>query len=674
MVLLPDIPVGSVLGLNCSGVHDSAIAIVAPTGVPVFAMSLERVSRIKQDGRSPYALIEAMPWERISKVAVSPDPEFHFPIPSESKLLETRLHCPRNIDGSTHRQNFYDFLDLIPCEKEFVCHYLAHTSSAFWGSRFDEALCLTYDGGMENSPWFGGLYRADRKNGIQHLDRFSTLHYARISSFYTFITGLLGFTPNKHEGKITGLAAYGSPTDPCRRLMKHWFEDEFSEIESVMEWVFIHDKTHPAMLLINDARIERFRQESSIFSREEIAATVQEFAENHVLCILEKALSLGWTSDNICLAGGLFSNVKINQRVVNFGFKNLFVAPAMTDDGTALGAAWHVLSKEENFAPGPLRSVYLGPSFSDEEIKKVLISMQVRYESVQNPEEKLASLLANGAVVGVFQGSMEFGPRALGNRSILAQATDAGINEILNARLNRTEFMPFAPVSRIEDAAAYYKDLERISHAVEFMTVTVDCTKEMHDHCPAVVHLDGTARPQLVSAESNPLIHGLLTHYKAMTGKSALVNTSFNIHEEPIVLSPTDALRGFFESGLDYLYFENGLIISFNDNLEVALRFLQDKLRQPNYKSKILASVIDLKSKALQDRENVIKDLRNERLSIEHLLHVLSERDKTIQAILRSKSWRITAPLRKIIGLFTAILNLPSPPEGPGSKGGNDVP
>ena len=631
MLKLPEIPHGSILGLNYSGMHDSAIVIVTPNGEPIFAISLERISRIKQDGRPPHALLENIPWERISKVAVSTEREFHSPTESESKLLECRLPCHRE-EGLKHRKSFYDFIDLIPSEKEFVCHQLAHASSAFWGSTFNEALCLTYDGGMFNSPWFGGLYRADRKNGLQPLDRFNALLYAKVTSLYTFVTALLGFTPNKHEGKITGLAAYGTPTDPSRRLIRRWFEEEFLEIEETMEWVFCYDETHPPMLLVNDARMERFRKEATTFSRKELSATIQEFSENHVLGILAKAVGLGWTSDNICLAGGLFSNVRINQQVVNFGFEKIFVTPPMTDEGTALGAAWHVLSKQADFSPKPLHSVYFGPRFSDEDVKSTLTSERITYEVTENPEEKLSTLLASGAVVAVFQGSMEFGPRALGNRSILAQATDPDINRVLNERLNRTEFMPFAPVSRVEDAADCYINLDHITHAIDFMTVTVDCTKEMRDLCPAVVHVDGTARPQLVSKESNVLIHTLLTRYKAMTGKPALVNTSFNIHEEPIVCSPSDALRGFFESGLDYLYFGNGMLVAFNDNMDVALRYLQEKHRQPNLKSKMFASIMHWQSKVLQDKEteiyskeHVIKELLADRLANERVIKDLRE-------------------------------------------------
>ena len=666
---LPFIPVGSVLGLNYSGMHDSAIAIVAPDGAIIFAAALERFSRVKQDGRPPFVLIQGLPWNRISKVAISTEYTFQWPENVDSKLLQTRLAQTRT-DGLRHDQAFYDFLDQIPCQKEFVCHQLAHASSAFWASGFKEALCLTYDGGMCNSPWFGGLYVADRQNGIHPLDQFSALHFAKVTSLYTFVTALLGFAPNKHEGKITGLAAYGQPSDACRALLKKWFEEEYADIESVMEWIFVYDSPQPSMLLTNEARILPFRDAAREFSREELAATVQEFAEQHVLGLLDRARALGWTSDNICLAGGLFANVKINQKVIETGFKKLFVIPPMTDDGTALGAAWHVLSKQPDFAPQAQHSMYLGPNYSSESILRLLEGDGVKFTTPSEPVKMVAKLLANGAVVAVFQGQMEFGPRALGNRSILSQATESDINRSLNARLNRTEFMPFAPVSRVEDAEKCYLDIERVLHAAEFMTVTVNCTESMKSACPAVVHVDGTARPQLVSAQSNPFVHGVLSHYKSLCSKPALVNTSFNIHEKPIVCSPEDALNGFFESGLDYLYLEGGFLISFKKNQALAGRYLQRALRQPNQKNKSFSALVQMQSAQLLnnmeqqiEKEAVIQKLTGllnesvEKVGTQEIqIKQQKEKEVAIQKLNESVE-KVGAQKEAVIQKLTGLLN-----------------
>jgi carbamoyltransferase len=627
MTLFDSIPYGCVLGLNYSGMHDSAITVVAPDGSIAYGASLERLSRIKQDGRPPFALLENLPWGRIARVAISTNECFNYPVNCDSQLLTTRLQQVRD-QGLTHGKPFYEFIQSIPAEKVFVCHQMAHAASAFWGSGFESALCLTYDGGMNNSPWFGGWYSCDRERGILPLDQFSALHYAKITSLYTFVTALLGFTPNKHEGKITGLAAFGKATDACRSLLSDWFESDFLSIESAIEWIDVYGPDRIPALNVRQAKIQPYRDAAQRFSHEELAATVQEMAETHVLNILDRARELGWTHQNICLAGGLFANVKINQRVMESGFHKLFVAPPMTDDGTALGAAWHTLSSKPGFAPAKLKSMYFGPSYSPFETEKLLIAEKIQFERVSDPARQIANLLAEDQVVAVFQGGMEFGPRSLGNRSILAQAKRSDINQSLNHRLNRTEFMPFAPITREEDAESCYLNIERVAHSAEFMTVTVNCSEKMINACPAVVHFDGTARPQLVSREVNPFIYAVLTEYVEKTNCPALVNTSFNIHEEPIVCSPQDAIQGFFESGLDYLYLEGGYLIAFKDNANMAIKHLQEKVKKPIIRLIQLADTIAAQDAKLLEYET---QLLEKELYISAHSSKLKEKEMVIQ-------------------------------------------
>lgn len=629
MFTLPIIPANSILGLNYSGRHDSAIAIVSPDGEPVFALSLERITRIKQDGRSPQALLESIPFEQIDSVAISTESVFSSPERWQSRILDNKLPLPRD-GGLHHTQPFYDFLESIPCRKEFVCHELAHAASAFWLSDFHESICLTYDGGMFNSPWFGGVYSADREKGLQVLDQFSALHYSKVTTLYTFITALLGFTPNKHEGKITGLAAYGQSNASSRKLIHHWFYNRFLEIESVMDWVFPYDDHLPALLLVDESKMDTFRQESSCFTREELAATVQEFAEGHVLDLLRKIRALGWSHENICLAGGLFANVKINHRVLEIGFRKLFVAPPMTDDGTALGAALQAVWLQHKPTFKNQCSMFLGPCYTKQAIQTTLREEGIQYQELSTPEEKLAILLAEGAVIGVFQGNMEFGPRALGHRSILSQATNHNINSILNARLGRTEFMPFAPITREEDAFFCYQNIESVCQAIDFMTVTVNCTEEMLSCCPAVVHVDGTARPQIVHKNTSPFIHSVLTHYKAITGIPALINTSFNIHEEPIVCSPQDALRGFYGARLDYLYFEGGFMISYQENHEVALRYLHEAPPGPRLKSRQWSAVLRMRNEHLKKS---LEELTAKETVIQSQAQLICQQEKVINRL-----------------------------------------
>ena len=590
-----NIPNGCVLGINYSGMHDTSIALVTPEGEPIFAVSLERITRIKQDGRLPALLLAEIPWKRISKAAISVAERFNPANDSLNSILPLRIANPINHDLS-HGADFYKILTQIPCETVFVSHHLSHAASVYWGSGFKNALCFVYDGGMSNENYFGGLYDASLKHGITPLEEFNALHYANVSKAYTAVTAILGFSPLKHEGKITGLAAYGKPNQNLREELESWLRNP-SKLDGLLYWTHVYDEKTPPKLAVNEVIANNFRAITSKFSREEMAATVQELAEHHILKILQKASIRGWAKDNICLAGGLFANVKINQRVADFGFKGLFIAPPMSDDGTALGAAWHAISNQKGFSPKAIKSMYLGPSYKASYIKTALDNIGVRYKSGVNPGKEIATLIANDAIVAIFQGACEFGPRALGNRSIFAHANNSDINVTLNEKLNRTEFMPFAPIVRQEDAEACFDILECVRHACEFMTVTVNCTDEMKIACPAVVHIDGTARPQLVSQEINKLAYDVLSHYYNLTGKRALVNTSFNVHEEPIVCSPEDALRGFFESGLDYLYFEGVGLVDRNENLKIEIQYLREKINTQNAKIKVI-SLTDQSTKA----------------------------------------------------------------------------
>jgi carbamoyltransferase len=204
--------------------------------------------------------------------------------------------------------------------------------------------------------------------------------------------------------------------------------------------------------------------------------------------------------------------------------------------------------------------MYFGADFSDQEIEKLLKDYNTDYEFHKDIEKKVAELLAHGKVVARFAGKMEYGPRALGNRTIMYQATDPTVNDWLNKRLGRTEFMPFAPVTLKEYADACYLNMNGAAHAARFMTITFDCTDWMKKHCPAVVHVDGTARPQLIDQDLEPSYYRIVDEYRKITGLPAVINTSFNMHEEPIVCTPYDALRAFQLGHLDFLAINQFLV------------------------------------------------------------------------------------------------------------------
>ena len=633
-----DVPLGSVLGLNYSGMHDTAIAIVAPDGEPVYAMSLERHSRRKQDGRPPHALLEGMPWQRIAKVAVSAEASYCRPESDDSRTHPLPLETPDCGDRS-HGSAFQAVLAAIPVAVEFVPHHLSHAASSFWHSGFERATCLVYDGGMANEQWFGGVYAASRGDGLRVLDRFSAPRYANVAHLYSVLTALLGFTPMKHEGKLTGLAAYGRHNDVARQVLHEWLVRP-RQLEGLVGWEQLYAAEQAPRVVVDLALRERLMARLADISREDLAATVQAMAEEQVAAIWRAVCAEGWQSEALCLSGGLFANVRINQRLSAASGRRLFVAPPMTDDGTAWGAALQLLSSQPGFAPRPLAHVYLGSRYRAG--AEFLAAAGIVFSTPENAAASIARKLAAGQAVAVFQGAGEYGPRALGNRSILAAADRSDINSRLNARLDRTEFMPFAPIIRAEDAAEYFDIAPGEMHACRFMTLTVGCTERARRDCPAVVHVDGTARPQVLNDGDNALMRAVLSEYGGLSGRLALVNTSFNIHEEPIVCSPEDALRGFFEAGLDCLYLD-GCMVELADNRAVEAQHLRRKLRQQG------EALRELKAR-LPRTEHQLRDAQNMVLEEKHHAWLATQRAEqtaaSLAALHGSTSWRITAPLR----------------------------
>ncbi|HSR42684.1 MAG TPA: carbamoyltransferase C-terminal domain-containing protein, partial [Longimicrobiales bacterium] len=301
---------------------------------------------------------------------------------------------------------------------------------------------------------------------------------------------------------------------------------------------------------------------------EDLAASVQVHAERLALAFEDHWVERTGLAD-VALAGGVAANVRINQKIHELPrVRRCFVHPGMSDCGMGIGAA---LALFYELRPGRepdtrcLDDVYLGPDWADGEIEAVLSRAGVPYSRPDDLAEEVADLLAGGSVVARFAGRMEYGPRALGNRSILYQPTDPSVNEWLNDALKRTEFMPFAPAVLEDEAHRCFVGMEGAERTARFMTITFDCTEWMREAMPGVVHLDGTARPQIVRREDNPGYYDILDAYRRRTGLPGVINTSFNLHEEPIVCSPEDALRAFREGHLDYLAIGGFLVRSDSD-------------------------------------------------------------------------------------------------------------
>jgi len=426
----------------------------------------------------------------------------------------------------------------IHCPVEFIGHHFAHACSAYYSSGYQDALVVTMDGSGDGNSSQVYDVNQGRWRRLHHVPGFDSL-----GNYYAYVTQICGFTAGKHEGKITGLAAYGK--DSYREILNRFIQYREGTMVNVGNTWYT-------------AAVEKLRAAlPADFSKEDLAATIQDVSED----ITTKYI--GYWKDktkqrNIALAGGLFANVKINQRVHELpAVDSVFIHPAMSDEGLPAGAALGLIyQKSDDPSKLPTRCfdhVYLGPDFSEKEIARALDSEGIKYGRPEHCEEEIARLISEGYVVARVAGRMEYGPRALGNRSILYRPDDPSVNDWLNKNLKRTEFMPFAPSTLAEDADQYYEGVGGARDAARFMTITFQCTEEMKTQCPGVVHVDGTARPQLVSQRDNPSYYRIIKAFKDRTGISSIVNTSFNIHEEPIVCTPGDAIRAFKVGHLDVL-------------------------------------------------------------------------------------------------------------------------
>lgn len=407
-------------------------------------------------------------------------------------------------------------------------HHNTHAANAFYASGFDRALIVALDGYGSGSA--GGIFIGDAE-GVRNLVRFPFPN--SLGQFYEHVTSALGFQPGRHEGKIVGLAAYGNRDILSPALLERFdLRDGDLIMRAAGNYLFA-------------------RALAQEFSRRDIAAAYQ-----HVLEIVAVRVVTAWLKKtgmtNIVVSGGVHANVKLNQRLREIpGVEQIFVYPNMGDGGCGTGAA--MLAFEGKSSTASLENVYLGPDYSESEMLEALRKHGLAVERFDDLEERVAGLLKEDSIVGRFNGRMEYGPRALGNRSILYPAKEPAVNQWLNHQLGRTEFMPFAPAALASEAHRLFHNLSGCEKSAEFMTLTFDCTEEMKQKCPAAVHVDGTARPQLVSERSNASFHRILSKYHDLTGIPALINTSFNMHEEPIVCSPDDAIRAFLAGRLDYL-------------------------------------------------------------------------------------------------------------------------
>ncbi len=447
-------------------------------------------------------------------------------------------------------------IDPDKVEIRYVEHHLAHASSAYHLSGFKDSAIMTMDGSGE----FATTVFWEGVNGkIRKIKEFYLPN--SLGRFYSTVTAYLGFQANDGEYKLMGMAPYGDPSKV--------------DISKVISYDKAGYKTNPDYVWVTRSR--RY-DVNNIFSKHmvkmwgpprtgdgltepyiHIAAATQKTLEDVTLGLIDTYLGdiLKKNGGNLSFAGGCALNVSLNRKLLGHPLiKHLYVQPASSDAGTPLGAATYVAS-ELGEKLKPMTHVYLGPSYTNDEIKKELDKIKVKYTYHEDIEEVTAQLLSQGQIVAWFQGEMEYGPRALGNRSILGNPTTKGVSDRINEIIKfRENWRPFCPSMLPE----YAKEILDSDHPALHMTLSFKISDKWKSKIPEAVHVDGTIRPQVVDPKTNPKYYKLLSIFNKKTGIPVLINTSLNRRGEPMVCSPKDAINMFYGSGLENLVMGNYLL------------------------------------------------------------------------------------------------------------------
>jgi carbamoyltransferase len=447
----------------------------------------------------------------------------------------------------------------------FVNHHEAHALAALFFTDWDDALIYTADGVGDNVSYSTRTLRDGRLECLFGGDEWLKVWRAprnSLATAYGHATMAAGFRMWRHEGKLTGLAARGEPL-LYDALARHFRLGEDGLIES-------------------DFNSTRAMQRSIQticrgHSRETIAASIQKLTEDLISGSVGHWLRQA-KARRLALAGGLFANVSLNRLLAEtLPLDEIFIYPAMGDDGLAVGAALCYLRERDGTAAWlrqrrRLDNVYFGRDF-DAQIDDVLGAEPGIRPMPGDPIDVATGLIENGAAGAIFVGRMEHGPRALGARSIIANPTDPTINDRLNQRLNRSEFMPFAPYVLDEDADEVFEITPVNRYAARFMTITCAVRPRWRERIPAVVHVDNTARPQIIRDADNPLFAAILRRFRERTGIPVLINTSFNVHEEPIVNRPEECRRALIDGRIDFVVTKKAVYVAASETIPLSPAF-----------------------------------------------------------------------------------------------------
>ncbi len=562
-----------VLGISCY-YHDAGAALVRD-GRLVAAGEEERFNRQKHYSDFPRQAVEYC----LREAGITIDQVDHVvfyekPITKFIRILETILSSwpmswvswlrsiPVWVPGKLRM--VHDIQKNLATDKDilFCQHHLSHAASAFLVSPFDEAAIITADGVGEWTTTGWGVGRGTS------IEMKKELHFPHsVGLLFSAITAYLGFRVNDAEWKVMGLAPYGKPT----------YVDKFREVVDIREdgsirlnmKYFAHHWSTQRMFNRRweelFGRPTRSKESELDDFHNDIAHSGQKIVEE-IMVTLARHVHRETRMDNVCIAGGVGLNCVANWRILKeAGFKDIFIQPAAGDSGAALGAAFYVY----NSVLGHPRShrmdhAYLGPGFTDDAIGRVLKQNQAAYERINDEAELLrrtAELIAEGKVIGWFQGRMEFGPRALGARSLVADARNPKMKDIINAKVKfREAFRPFAP-SVLKEHAHEWFDMPAGMDA-PFMLLVPEVRREARAKIPAVTHQDGTGRVQTVTEEHNGRYYRLIREFQRQTGVPIVINTSFNVRGEPIVCTPQDAYNTYLNTGIDVLVIGDYVVTS----------------------------------------------------------------------------------------------------------------
>jgi len=556
----------NILGISCY-YHDSAACLVKD-GVLVAAAQEERFNMIKNSSDFPinainyciqkaeisfnqidYVAFYEKPYLKFSRVVQDIVAKFPFSYGSFVRNMPQWLQDRLILPAVLKREFAYKG------EVFFIPHHHAHAASCFLVSNFDEACIIINDGVGEfatSSIGYGKGKEIFITNQINYPDSLGLL--------YTTITTFLGFKANSGEGTTMALASFGNVT----------FVEQFEKIIQISDdgsyklnqkyFSFNRRKRMYSKNLIKLFGQPRKQGTEYTQRDKDIAATLQYFIEKVLINQANNSFK-SYNSDNLCLAGGVALNCVANQKILEqTSFKNVFIQPGAGDAGAAIGAAFYtyniILGEDRKFV---MNHAYFGPSYSDKEIEIAINSNMLQYIKYDDDEllNMVSDRIISNKTVGWFQGNLEFGPRALGNRSILVSAQNINMVEILNSRIKHREwFRPFAPIVKKEKAGDYFKMLSDSP----FMLLAPEVLEDKKSVIPAVTHIDGTARTQTVDKQHNPLLWKLLDVHESKTGIPVIINTSFNLKGEPIVCKPEEAINDFLNSEMDCLVLGNYFI------------------------------------------------------------------------------------------------------------------